>query len=66
MNTDLNDVVRALIFHCRSRCGIGFGKYPLGMRDAIAQLLPLVNQDVQREGRSIRELVADLDERLSR
>ena len=36
-------VILDLIAHGRARCGDGFGKYPLGIRDAVEALLPLIN-----------------------
>lgn len=44
----------------RARCGAGFGKYPLGIRDAVERFLPFVadNEQIQRE-------LADFDRRLS-
>lgn len=39
----LEQVVLDLIHHGRSRCGPGFGKYPLGVEHSIEQLLPLCN-----------------------
>jgi hypothetical protein len=38
-------VVLDLINHGLSRTGLGFGNYPLGIRDAVERLLPLVNRD---------------------
>lgn len=35
-------VLLDLISQGLSRCGAGFGKYPLGLRDAVEALLPLV------------------------
>lgn len=68
MTPSLDEVVVALIHHARARCGAGFGQYPTGVRHAIAQLLPMVNQDARSwsDGPTIREAIADLDERLSR
>lgn len=34
-----------LASHGQARCGHGFGKYPLGVRDALAMLRPLVQSD---------------------
>jgi hypothetical protein len=68
----LEDVVLSLIQHCRDRCGAGFGKYPLGVRHAIGELLPLVDRDARgRNGygeptASIAEALAELDRRLER
>lgn len=57
----LEDVVLRIIQTGRDRCGVGFGKYPLGIRDAVAELLPLVS-DSER----VRERLADFDARLAR
>ena len=66
----LDEIVFELVLHCRARCGFGFGRYPCGVRHAIAQLLPMVNRDYRGTNgygnptKSIRELVAEIDERL--
>lgn len=60
-NERLEDVVLRLIQQGRDRCGAGFGKYPLGIRDAVRLLLPLVS-DSER----VRERLADFDARLAR
>jgi len=41
-----------------SRCGLGFGKYPLGLLDAIEELRPLVPAD--------DPAIASLDEAIAR
>mgnify|MGYP001557757463 CR=1 FL=1 len=72
MINTLDNIMLNLAQHCRDRCGAGFGNYPVGVRYALTQLLPLIDQD--RRGRngydqptaSIRELVAEIDERLSK
>lgn len=63
----LEAIVIDLIHHARARCGSGFGTYAIGVRHAIAQLLPLVNQDVRSwsDGPTLREALTDLDVRLS-
>ncbi len=38
-------VLLDLIGQCRAKCGIGFGKYPLGLKDGIEAMLPLVPDD---------------------
>lgn len=63
--TTLEDVVLGLIQHARDRCGSGFGKYPSGVRHAIGELLPLVNQQTANHlGQTIAERLAELDNRL--
>lgn len=43
----------------RSRCGLGFGKYPLGVLDVVKIFLPLA--DTQ----AVRERLADFENRLN-
>lgn len=75
----LEDVVIALIFRCRDRCGAGFGNYPFIVREIIGDLLPLVNQDaltpktgdellgrVPIVPRTIKSELALLDERIEK
>ncbi len=56
----LEQVVLDIICQGRSRCGIGFGKYPLGIRDAVERLLPIIDTE------KIRERLADFDARLAK
>jgi hypothetical protein len=53
----------ALIHHGRDRCGAGFGKYPLGIRYAVGELQPLLDDP---DHPVIVEAVADFDRRLER
>lgn len=55
----LEDVVLDIIQQGRYRCGIGFGKYPLGILDAVNHLLPLVSDSVK-----VKEALADFNKRL--
>lgn len=58
----LEHIIVSLIQHIRARCGSGFGQYPIGVRYAIGELLPLIpHLDSQTQ-----EQLRDLDERLSR
>ncbi len=57
----LEQVVLRLIDHGKDRCGAGFGKYPLGVRAAVEELLPLV-----RESAAVKVALAEFDARLSR
>ena len=41
------------------RCGAGFGKYPLGIRDAVEELLPLV-----KDSELVTERLAAFDKKL--
>ena len=47
--TDLERTLIDLAQHGQARCGIGFGKYPLGVLDAIEALLPLADTPAVRE-----------------
>ncbi len=49
----------------RGKCGLGFGKYPLGVREAVRVLMPLCNTSDPAYP-SIVSALADFDERLSR
>jgi hypothetical protein len=56
----LEDAVLRIIQLGRDRCGAGFGKYPLGVLDALNELVPsLVATD------RVRERLADFVARLS-
>lgn len=59
--TELDRKVLALIWHCRGRLGVGFGQYPLGVRYAIGELLPLCTPGEE----ALQAALADLDKRLS-
>jgi len=63
----LEDVVLALARHGRARCGAWFGNYPLGVRYALQELLPLV--DVTHAGsrtkQTITDAVAAFDQKLA-
>lgn len=56
---DLEAAVIRILQLGRDRCGPGFGKYPLGVRDAVGELIPLVG-----DNREIRERLKAFDERL--
>jgi len=56
----LEEAILRIIQYGRDRCGVGFGKYPLGVRDALRELEPLVDSDI------VRERLADFDKRLER
>jgi hypothetical protein len=58
----VEQAVLALIQYGRDRCGIGFGKFPLGIREALKQLLPVLNLQSDR----VTERLADFDERMRR
>ena len=49
-----------IIWDGRSKCGAGFGKYPLGVRETLRELTPIVSSE------AIEKALADFDERLSR
>ena len=49
-----------LIHHGRDRCGSGFGKYPLGIREAVDYFLPLVPESALAQA-----ALRDFDKRLA-
>lgn len=69
--SELDQKVLDLAQHCRDRCGWGFGKYPVGVRYAIGQLLPMVNVDTHGTNgygeatKSIGQLIAEIDLRIT-
>ncbi len=40
----LQIALRRIIQTGRDRCGLGFGKYPLGVRDALEELKPFMSE----------------------
>lgn len=68
----LDQVVYRLVQHGLDRCGGGFGKYPLGIRHAVHELLPHVNPGYWENngfgepGQPLVELVAEFDRKLLR
>jgi hypothetical protein len=60
MSLDLEIIVLRIIQLGRSRCGAGFGKYPLGIRDAVTELLVLVPNSEK-----VREKLAEFDRKLA-
>jgi hypothetical protein len=58
-------VLRDLAYECRARCGSGFGTYPLGLREAIERLRPLVPADDPIVP-DLDKAIAELKERSSR
>ena len=58
-------VLLSLAHGGRSKCGSGFGKYPLGIREALKQLRPLVPDDDPALP-DLDAAIASFDERLSR
>ena len=61
MTLTLEEAVIRIIWDGKDRCGVGFGKYPLGTREALRILVP----DVIDSPR-IREALKAFDERLAR
>ena len=57
----LETVVLRIIQTGRDRCGAGFGKYPLGIYDAIEELIPLLPESIL-----VREKLRDFKARLDR
>jgi hypothetical protein len=66
----LEERLYSLIQRALDRRGRGFGTYPLGVRDAVAELLPLANQDYRarngygQELATLREHFARLEREL--
>lgn len=69
MKKKLEDVLLTLIVQCATHRGAGFGKYPLGMLDAIRELMPLADPNyrtvIGREHAStLAQCFAELEELL--
>ena len=63
----LEDAILDIIQLGRYRCDSSFGQYPLGVRDALGKLIPLINQDhPNARGVTIRERLADFDDQIAR
>ena len=58
----IEQAVLAIISMGRARCGSGFGKYPLGVRDAVEKLLSCFDGVPD----SVRKALIDFDERLAK
>ena len=56
----IEDALLRLIQHGRDRCGAGFGKYPLGIREAVNYFFPLAPSE------KVAERLRDFDNRLAR
>ena len=56
----LEQTILQLIQYGRARYGASFGNYPLGILDAVKELLPLVDTE------QVRKQLADFEERLNR
>jgi hypothetical protein len=58
--TPLERAILKIIQNGASRCGAGFGQYPLGVREALRELEPFIATD------DVRQQLRNFDERLAR